>query len=70
MSNRFYSYEGPVTKFGICIENHWKGTTCAASEKKAINNLAYRYKKQHNLTANTVIGLPGKLIVVDDDIAS
>ena len=64
-----YLYEGPVTKFGMCIDNRWSGSTCAASEKKARNNLAYQYKKQHKLTANSVIGLPGKLTVNEEDVA-
>ena len=53
----------------MCIDNRWSGSTCAASEKKARNNLAYQYKKQHKLTANSVIGLPGKLTVIEEDVA-
>ena len=56
-----YNYDGPVMEFDLCIENHWKASTWAASEKKARCNLAYRYKKQHGKSADTKITLPGKL---------
>ena len=70
MNYKLYSYKGPVTKFGICIDSNWSGSTCAPSEKKARSNLTYQYKKKHNLTSNTVIELPGKLVVVEEDVAS
>lgn len=56
-----YIYDGPVFEFDICVNSRWHGETMASSNKKAINNLAYQYKKQTNRTASTSINLPGKL---------
>lgn len=56
-----YMYEGPVMKFGKCIDLHWTAVTFAVSEKKARNNLAYRYKKDNGRVANSNISLPGKI---------
>ena len=58
-----YTYEGPVMKFDVCIDNKWRGETFAPSEAKARNNLAYRYKKENGLASNTRIVLPGKINV-------
>lgn len=67
----YYSYEGPVVnRFGVCIANCWSGCTCASSEKKARSNLAYQYKKQHKLSTNASVTLPGKLTVIVDYVAS
>lgn len=68
---KLYSYDGPVKMFDTCISNHWEATTHAVSVKKAKSNLAYRYKKEHNLTADAKIELPGKIeVLCDDDVAS
>lgn len=60
-----YSYDGPVMEFGTCIANRWKGSTFAASEEKARNNLTYQFKKRHNRVANAKISLPGKIVMTD-----
>lgn len=59
-----YSYDGPVMEFGRCIANRWQATTSAASEKKALSNLAYRFKKQNNKIPSAKITLPGKLVAI------
>lgn len=59
--NNLYTYEGPVMKFDTCIAAHWTGSTYAPSEKKARNNLAYRFKKENNQVASSKITLPGKM---------
>lgn len=56
-----YIYEGPVMVFGTCIDPFWRAYTYAESEKKARNNLAYRYKKETGRAAGSKITLPGKL---------
>lgn len=63
----FY-YDGPVTKFGICITNRWKGTTFAMSAKKAKSNLIYQFKKQYGYTSNTKIDIPGKVVAVGNTV--
>lgn len=64
-----YSYEGPVMLFDRCVAQCWQSSTYAQSEKKAKSNLAYQYKKQNNLAANAKINLPGKIAIIEDDVA-
>lgn len=61
-----YSYSGPVCEFGKCIANYWTAETSAPSKQKALSNLAYRFKRDHNKIATVKITLdPGKLAVVE-----
>lgn len=59
-----YAYDGPVMEFGRCIANRWQATTSATSEKKALSNLAYRFKKQNNKIPSAKITLPGKIVAI------
>ena len=61
-----YEYAGPVMEFDTCIDCNWKASTYATSEKKARNNLAYRYKMDHNRAPNAKIVLTGKLTMVKE----
>ena len=58
-----YSYDGVVKEFGTIISNRWRGSTYAASEKKARSNLIYRYKREHGKSPDSKITLPGKLVM-------
>lgn len=58
-----YIYEGPVMEYGRCIANRWEGCTTAPTEKKAISNLKYQFKKETGRIAGTKIDLPAKLKV-------
>lgn len=60
-----YAYNGPVMEFDKCIANNWEGSTYAASEKKAKNNLAYQFKKNNNRMPASKITLPGELMVIN-----
>lgn len=60
-----YQYRGPVMRFDICIERDWGSCTCAFTKEKAINNLKYQYKKQHNLARDVKITLPGTLTKIE-----
>ena len=60
-----YHYSGPVYYFDDCIDPSWESSTYAISAKKAINNLAYRYKKSHNYSPNSKILLTGALKVIN-----
>jgi hypothetical protein len=62
---REYIYEGPVMRFDSVVSDTWTASTTAVSAAKAKNNLAYRFKREHNLLPNTRIDLPGKLIMVE-----
>ena len=59
-----YSYDGPVMEFDRCIADRWKASTYAVSEKKARSNLTYQYKKRNNKLPNTMITLPGQIILI------
>lgn len=61
-NNKFYEYRGPVARFGDVIERDWKAETWAQSEKKALSNLTYRYKRDHNMIPSTKVTLLGKLV--------
>lgn len=56
-----YNYSGPVMQFGKCVLHTWTATTYAPSKQKAMSNLKYRYKRDHNLVSTANITLPGKL---------
>lgn len=60
-----YSYKGPVCEFDRVIANTWTAETSAPSAKKALSNLAYQFKRDHNKTATAKITLPGKLTVIE-----
>lgn len=59
-----FRYSGPVMRFGTCIERDWKATTLALTKKKALSNLTYRYKRDHDMVPSTKIELPGELVEV------
>lgn len=61
MKKSVYKYVGPVYEFSKCIHPSWSATTWAESEKKARNNIAYQYKREHNRADNAKITLPGKI---------
>lgn len=60
-----YHYCGPVKEFETVINHKWEADTHAFSEKKARNNLTYRYKREHGKAPDVKITLPGKLEVID-----
>lgn len=61
-----YLYEGPVMRFGFCVQDKWRGETVAVSEKKARSNLMYQYKKQLGELPSSKIDLPGKIQRIAD----
>lgn len=61
-----YIYEGPVMCFGVIRSKKWIGETMAVSKKKALSNLAYRYKKESNLVPATKIELDSKYLEDDE----
>ena len=56
----FYHYKGSVTQFGKEIAYNWEGQTFAETERKALNNLSFQYKIQHNLAKTAKISLASK----------
>lgn len=60
-----YYYNGPVRMFDQCVSNHWEGETMAVSKKKAKSNLAYQYKKSHNLSSDVKIVLTGDVTIIE-----
>ena len=63
---KLYCYEGPVKVFGRIVSEKWYGETRAVNELKARNNLAYQYKKSHNLVPSAKVSLTGKIIFVQE----
>ena len=55
-----YLYDGPVLMFGRCVFDHFKAETWAISEKKALSNMAYQYKRKANLGTDAKIKLDPK----------
>lgn len=64
--NKYY-YNGPVMEFNRIIDEHWKSSTVAESEKKARSNLAYQFKMETGRVARSSITIPGKLITIKGD---
>lgn len=60
-----YIYDGPVMEFNNLIADHWNGETMAPSEKKARNNLIYKFKINNNRVASSKITLPGQIKMVN-----
>lgn len=60
-SKKLYIYDGPVELFDACIDQKWTAETYAVSEKKALSQLKYRYKREYGLVANARINLPGEI---------
>ena len=62
--NKCFLYKGAVMEFDKCVCSYWEATTFAPSAVKAINNLAYRYKRDNNKVSNTKITLPGVIVEI------
>jgi hypothetical protein len=60
-----YSYKGPVCEFDKVIASMWTAETSAPTERKALSNLAFQYKRDNNKIKTAKITLPGKLTVVE-----
>ena len=58
---RLFFYNGPVKSFDVTVNDDWYGYTWAVSERKAKANLAHQYKREHGLSADAKITLPGEL---------
>jgi hypothetical protein len=56
-----YIYEGPVFGLQRIMTEKWRSETYAVSERKAIANLKYQFKKQYGLATMSKIFLPNKL---------
>ena len=61
-----YSYKGPVCEFDRCIAHMWTAETSATSKRKALSNLAFRFKRDNKKIKTAKITLdPSKLTVVE-----
>ena len=67
-ANKEYLYCGPVMESDICVDRCWKTSTWAPSEKKARNNLIYRYKRDNNKARCAKIDLPGKIVLKEGTV--
>lgn len=62
-----YLYDGPVKNMGQIIAENWRAETRAMSEKKALSNFKYQYKKSHNMSSGTKIDMPGNIVSIKED---
>ena len=68
MKTNKYIYHGPVVSDNL-TSYHWNGETYAISEKKAITNLKYHFRKENGLPLNCKIEFPGKIKIVEEVIS-
>ena len=62
--NYIFLYEGPVLSFGKVIQNRWVYWTKAETISKALNNLAWNYKRINQLSNNFKIELDKNHLIV------
>lgn len=60
--NKRYTYDGPVYYFGKIHSQNYKASTYAVSQRKAISNLAFRYKDNNNFNSTANIRLDPKCL--------
>lgn len=64
--NKFkYFYSGPVYKFNAIYQENWAGDTWAVSDKQALNQLTYQFKKQSGWVADTAFHLDPNYLMRD-----
>lgn len=55
-----YVYKGPVFYFGKVVADNWEGRTRAVSEKQAVNNLIFQFKKKAGYIPDVKVTLGSK----------
>ena len=65
LGKKTYIYDGPVMIFGNCVARRWFGQTSAVSERKAVSNFMFQWKRKNGLAVNSKIELPGRIYTVD-----
>lgn len=60
-----YIYIGAVLHFDRVMDSRWHGETMAFSEKQAVANLCYQFRKKNNLADKSRIRLEGKPVRAD-----
>lgn len=61
-----YYYTGPVYKFDNIYREKWSGNTYAVSEKQALNQLIYQFKKEDGWVVDTAFHLDPKYLTSDN----
>lgn len=56
-----YFYDGPVLRFNTIIANRWRASTYAVSEKEAMRNLVFRFKKENGLEKTAKVSFVGSV---------
>lgn len=62
-NKRLYTFRGAVWVYKTLVASSYKAQTRAVSEKKALANIAYQYKKANNLADFVRITLEGQISV-------
>lgn len=64
-NKKCFQYTGPVMQFGKCIGKVHGLKTYAPTERKALSNIAFNYKKQHGLLPSARIELAKEYLVAE-----
>ena len=62
--SRYYSYKGPVLRFGKEVIHNYTAVTKAKSEKQAINKLKSQAKVKLGLTYNSKVEILPKFLKI------
>jgi len=57
-----FTYNGPVLMFGRVVCSKYFAQTMAVGVKKALSNIAYRYKKEYGLVAGAQVTVDAKYL--------
>lgn len=57
-----FTYKGPVLMFDKVVATDYKFETIAENKKKAVANMKYQFKKDHNLVQTSKIALREDLV--------
>lgn len=68
MEKRTFYFTGAVKHFDQVINQNYSAYTSATSMSKAINNICFKYKKEHNFIPDAKITLAGKMRVLGERI--
>lgn len=64
MEKQTFYFIGAIKHFDQVINQNYTAYTSATSKEKAINNICFRYKKEHNLIPDAKIVLSGTINVL------
>jgi hypothetical protein len=64
-SKKLWIYKGPVKSFNKIINDNYRCGSQAVSEKRALANIAFSFKKKYKLVPNTKIELDARYLSLE-----